>query len=202
MQKITDDCDRISGIIFGKKKKKSKITDDKILQVNEFIIPFWGANHTKRQLPVSQDNWPSIQLDFSWNEEIATPIEYRAIYHQYDEMFLTNKIPAYSLKEILIEKIRSFEQRKWNSARDYYDVWYLMQHVEINDWDNIRTLLIEKCKIKNVTVNPNIFNDNNRKNLLKKSWENSIKMQLSVCPDFETVWFYLRDNLFQKLNFI
>ena len=122
--------------------------------------------------------------------------------NRFDDMLFTHQIPVYSLKEIFTEKIRSFEQRSYKLARDYYDVWYLMQNVEFDDWDEIRIILNEKCNDKNVTLNPYIFEDETRKYNLQKSWANSLGNQLTVCPDFEAVWNYLKENLFQKLKLI
>ena len=203
LRRIADDCTRNSGILFGDVKEKSKIKHDNLLHVFEFVIPFWGANHPKRNLPVQNEGWHTrIELDFSSQEIIRTPVEYRKIYHRFDDMLFTHRIPVYSLKEIFTEKIRSFEQRSYKSARDYYDVWYLMQNVEFDDWDEIRFILNEKCNDKNVTLNPYIFEDENRKYDLQKSWAGSLGNQLTVCPDFEAVWCYLKENLFQKLKLL
>jgi hypothetical protein len=77
-----------------------------------------------------------------------------------------------------------------------------MQNERFENWDEIRSILNEKCLGKNVTVNPHIFLDEYVKYDLQCSWESSLKKQLTVLPDFETVWLYLKDNLFQKLKYI
>jgi len=202
LKKIADECTRGSDILFGDVKIKSKIIHDNTQHISEFIIPFWGANHSKSSLLAPQERWiTQIELDFSSSEKIYTPIEHKTIFHQYsDEILLKNHIPVYSIKEILIEKIRSFEQRKYKSARDYYDVWYIMQNVDFESWKGIGSLLQSKCVEKIITINPNIFEDMDRKEKLQNSWESSLKNQLKKLPEFESVWSYLRDNLFQKLK--
>ena len=203
LQRIADECTRNSGILFGNVKENLKKGRDNSLHIKEFVIPFWGANHPKKNLPVPKERWlTSIELDFSSGEEILTPIEYCEINHRYDDKLLTNQIPVYSLKEMFVEKIRAFEQRTYKSARDYYDVWYIMQNVEFEDWDEIRIILIEKYKSKNVTINSQIFREEIRKYDIQKSWEGSLGNQLTVCPDFEAVWCYLKENLFQKLKLL
>lgn len=203
LKKIADECTQKSGILFGDVKLKSKIIHDNTLHVNEFVIPFLGANHSKKDLPIPQERWiTNIELDFSCFEKIKTPVEYRVINHRYDDMLLPNQATVYSLQEIFTEKMRSLWQRNYKSSRDYYDVWYLIQNVMFENWDEICTILIEKCKDKNVTIDPYIFGDENRKYSLQKSWESSLRNQLQYLPEFETVWIYLRKNLFQKLKFI
>ena len=204
LKRIADECTKKSGILFGNvKEKPKKVHDDNKFHVIEFVIPFWGANHPKKNLPIPQTEWQTrIELDFSSYENILTPIEYRGIHHHYNDILQTNVIPVYSLKEIFTEKIRSFEQRRYKAVRDYYDVWYIMQNANFENWDEIRSLLIEKCKDKDVILNPFMFHDDNRKYDLQKSWSSSIKNQLSDLPEFESVWFYLKDNLFQKLKLI
>jgi predicted nucleotidyltransferase component of viral defense system len=199
---IADKCTHDSGILFGDIEIKSKTIHDNALNIKEFRIPFWGANHSKSSFIPPQHRWTTkIELDFSNSDKIYTPIEFKMISHQFsDDLSLQNRIPVYSLQEILIEKIRSFKQRNHKSPRDYFDVWYIIQHVEFENWDEISALLKEKCIEKKVVLNPDIFNDIDIKSKIQKSWKTSLKKQLRNLPEFETVWFYLKENLFQKLK--
>ena len=203
LKSMADECTKTTSILFGDVKEKTKVIHDNSFLVIEFSIPFWGANHRKKSSPYSQGDWQTrIELDFSYYEKIITPIECRFINHLYSDVTLANPVTVYSLKEIFTEKIRAFEQRNHKSARDYYDVWFLLQNVTFDSWDEIRSILIEKCKDKNVVINPLIFNDENRKQDIQRTWQNSLTKQIKNLPEFETVWAFLKGNLFQKLNII
>jgi predicted nucleotidyltransferase component of viral defense system len=75
LKRIIDECTMYSGILFGDVVNKMKKVHDNKLQVDEFVIPFWGANHPKKNRPeLNNDNLPKIELDFSYHEDIKTPI--------------------------------------------------------------------------------------------------------------------------------
>lgn len=89
------------------------------------------------------------------------------------------EVKAYSLTEIILEKIRSPFQRAW--TRDYYDVW--------------RPLLVKKCRISDIPYPPWVVFNERRLEDVKSYWEPALAHQTKVLPDFEDIVRDLRDGL-------
>ncbi|MBW7870358.1 MAG: nucleotidyl transferase AbiEii/AbiGii toxin family protein [Flavobacteriia bacterium] len=197
---ITDLCTQGTGIRFHLIRFEKKQFKD-VPKGYHFKIAFWGPNHNQNTAPPPPERWHSkIEIDFSFDEELFFPINYLPIQHLYsdNEKVKNQAIPVYNLNEILTEKVRAFYQRNYKAPRDYYDVWYLLNHCEFDDWSLINKAFIKKCKLKNVIANPDIFLDEQVYSSLKKSWQLSIAHHLpkGKLPNFDDIWYYLKDNLF------
>lgn len=200
IQNIIQDCANRTGIRFNlvRFEKKQFQNKDKGYR---YVIGFWGANHNQNRPPAPTTRWTTnIELDISFDEEILYPINYLKLEHPYSDANLgtIEKIPAYALEEILTEKVRAFYQRSYKAPRDFYDVWYLLQNNTFNNWDQISNILKEKCKLKNVVVNPELFLQDDIKKTVSISWQQSIAHHLSPSqlPAFEEVWNFLKEHLF------
>lgn len=150
------------------------------------------------------ERWQTkIELDFSFDETVLFPIKNLPIKHRYSdgERFTNLNIPAYSLEEVLTEKIRAFYQRSYKAPRDFYDVWYLLNYHPFKDWSQIQDALLIKCKMKEVFIDKEIFNDPKIYNAVKKSWAHSLDHHLAVesLVNVDEVWEYLKNNLFKKI---
>jgi len=119
-----------------------------------------------------------IKLDLTSpeKERVLLSVENRNILHPYSDK-CQFQIKAYSLEEIMAEKIRSLFER--TRPRDLYDVWYLHNRI---DREKMSNTLYQKCRFKNIEINMSSFED--RKPDFANAWENSLGNQLKELPDF------------------
>jgi len=112
------------------------------------------------------------------NESILLPVKRKTIYHPYPDN-LEAVVLAYSLEEMLAEKIRSLFQR--TRPRDLFDVWYLK-----NEKVEVAGIIEKKFSNKGMTLD--IDDLVRKKDLLEKAWNNSLRHQMRTVPDFEQVF--------------
>jgi predicted nucleotidyltransferase component of viral defense system len=107
-----------------------------------------------------------IAHDISLRERLVEEPEHEKVKSGYEDI-PEFEVLVYSLNEILVEKIRSIFQR--GKARDYYDVRRLMKEKNF-ETEEIRDLLIEKCRITGIDFNPELVFDASRLSEAKKFW--------------------------------
>ncbi len=91
---------------------------------------------------------------------------------------------AYSLNEIIVEKIRSMIQR--TRARDYYDVWRLMKEKN-PDVKTVKNLLIQKCDTTGVKFAPELIFDESRLSEARKYWDVALVRLTKDLPESDGV---------------
>ena len=130
----------------------------------------------------STGNPIKIKLDMTApeKEEILLPLETREIIHPYSDDFHA-RIQAYSLEEIMAEKIRALFER--TRPRDLYDVRRL--HNEV-DYVKVLNILYEKCRVKDVEIDVRFLED--RRDDFASAWTNSLQHQIKMLPDFDDVF--------------
>jgi predicted nucleotidyltransferase component of viral defense system len=168
-------------------KHKDKLTGYKT------IVKFWGADHPRNQAPPPPERWTtSIKIEIILYELMVFPTETRQVYHPYSDQLSQNplKIPCYAIHEVLSEKFRALIQRSYTAPRDFYDIWYLANHVKDINWQKVREAFFEKMKYKGLEFKAieQMVNEENDK-LLKGAWKNSLVHQIPevLLPDYETV---------------
>ena len=77
-----------------------------------------------------------VKVDVTIRERLVFPLEDRPVlrgYKEYADLPDDSKIRAYSLGEIMAEKVVALTDRARNEPRDLYDVWYLAEggHVDL-----------------------------------------------------------------------
>ena len=125
----------------------------------------------------------NLRLDMSLDEKLALEPEWGRITTEYPDV-PEFKVQVYSLKEILVEKIRSLMQR--TKGRDYYDVWRLLSEREF-DLEEVRVLLIEKCRTRGVDYRPELIFDAGKLEEVKTYWARGLGELMKELPDFDTV---------------
>jgi len=170
----------ISGADFYLTKIKQQIHKD-IPQGYEVTVAFWGADHKPNQVILPFERWQTkIKIDISFSEKILLQPEKMQIYHPYsDNESIRNKVWVYPINEIISEKIRALMQR--NRPRDIYDLYFLSQKVNKEEYAKINGLLAQKSKDKNLDccIIENYINPiKARKN--KRAWENSLGHHLAI----------------------
>lgn len=170
-----------SGVRLVIQKIKPQIFKDKIVGY-EVKIKYWGANHSKNQPPSPPEKWvTNIKIDANWYEEIIFPVEHKRIIHSFSDKshFENFFIPVYSIEEIISEKMRAFLQRKYSAARDYFDIWKIIQRTNELDWNVIHPAFSRKCAFKNIEFNDyKDFFSTDIYRRLEIQWDKSLKHQL------------------------
>jgi predicted nucleotidyltransferase component of viral defense system len=157
------------------------------------IIKFWGADHPRNQAPPLPERWTtSIKIEIILYELMVFPTETTQVHHPYSDQLSQNplEIPCYAIEEVLSEKFRALIQRSYTAPRDFYDIWYLANHVKEINWPKVKLAFFEKMKYKGIEFKTieqmiNVYNDK----LLKAAWQNSLGHQISkvLLPDYEMV---------------
>ena len=156
-------------------------------------IAYWGADHRKDQQPPEPARWlSSIKIEIILYEKMMFEAEKGRVLHPYSDTLSENAadIPIYSIHEVLAEKLRALIQRSYTAPRDYYDIWYLSQHVKDIDWRQVMQAFYAKAEYKGLSFTgvEQIINPSTDK-ILKSAWKNSLEHQITLgeLPDYDTV---------------
>jgi len=157
------------------------------------MIKFWGADHPRNQVPPPPERWTtSIKIEIILYELMVFPVEKREVYHPYSDKLSQSllEVPCYAIHEVLSEKLRALIQRSYTAPRDFYDIWYLANHVKDIDWTKVKEAFHQKMKFKELefTSIEQMINVENDKRL-KMAWKNSLGHQISKVqlPDYELI---------------
>lgn len=125
----------------------------------------------------------SVKVDISKSEELQFEPISKPVFLTYTDQE-EHKLLCYTLEEILVEKLRSVMQRM--QARDFYDIWYLLETYEL-ELDFYINEFIAKCESKK--VNPKDFFKKLEQRLpqYKGRWKKSMKEQIHDLPEFDKV---------------
>ncbi len=126
-----------------------------------------------------------IKMDLSVGryEKTLLPPEERPIIHNYSDYpaFSRVKVMAYSLEEIMAEKIRTIFQRE-GRPRDIYDIWYLSSRADME-----RALSIVQKKFEEKKMDFSDERLENTKDAFESNWGRMAVLAEDV-PEFEEVW--------------
>ena len=95
-----------------------------------------------------------------------------------------HQLSCYPLEEILVEKMRTVMQRM--QARDFYDIWYLLEQHQINSGFYLKEFC-NRCESKKLNSNDFYKKLAGRLPQYKACWHSSMKEQIHNLPDFEKV---------------
>lgn len=132
-----------------------------------------------------------IAHDITLKERLVEKPEWRSINPEYPDLERF-RVKAYSLAEVLVEKIRSIIQR--GKTRDYYDVWRLLKEKTF-DKRRIKRLLIKKCELIGVKYQPELIFNSKRLGEAERYWEPALGYLTRDLPEFKKVISELRDTL-------
>jgi predicted nucleotidyltransferase component of viral defense system len=124
-----------------------------------------------------------VKVDISRSENLVFDPILKDVFIGYTDQE-AHQLLCYSLEEILVEKLRSVMQRM--QARDFYDIWYLLEEHGMNADFFINEF---KTKCENKDVNPADFHNKLDQRLpqYKGRWQKSMADQIHDLPDFDTV---------------
>lgn len=158
------------------------------------------------KFPWHREFLTKVYIEVSFSEKVILQSVSRAIIHPYEDNF-DFKLQAYSIDEIIAEKIRALLQfskklheRGWGRSRvrDYYDLWSILKYYagEITP-DIIPNLTQEKCAHKSVIFDNinDIFNEKLMLNV-DEEWESWLGgIVVSGLPEKCVVIQDLKENL-------
>lgn len=164
----------------------------------------------RAQFPKQREPLVSAMIEITFDESIVTtPVE-RKLMHSYEEL-INATILAYSIEEIVIEKLRAILQktkksheRSWtmSRARDYYDLWNIFKTYRTDlELEAIQAFLPEKCSTKNVGFN-NVddFFDPMMIKQTVENWNVHLHYLVSDLPNFDVVKRELYDQLSSTIS--
>lgn len=172
----------------------------------ESKIKFWGADHPRNQEPPSTDRWTSsIKLEIILYEKMMFATENRNIIHPYSDKKIISGTQAncYSIEEVITEKLRALIQRAYTAPRDYFDIWYLVNHYTDLNWEKIKAAFMEKVKFKKLSYKSHEeLLTEEAKQHLNNHWENTLKHQLkpAIYVEPKTVIDYCKKLFSEKMK--
>ena len=155
------------------------------------------AFKVRAQFPWHRVPLTSAKIEITMQETILLPSVTKQIIHPYDEKIDT-PIHTYSLKEIVLEKLRAIlqktkklheEGRDRSRTRDYYDLWRIFTTFESSlDFEDFSLLLQKKCDLKNVRfVGIDSFFDPIMMETVRRTWKQWLGNLVSDLPECSQV---------------
>ena len=123
----------------------------------------------------------TTDLDITFDEPLVFPIEDHD--HAFEDVPAFN-LPAYSIEEIFVEKLRSLFQRA--RARDYYDVYRLLEQESFDD-EEIVTALREKARAHDVEIALAQGVPEDDVKAVRAYWEQALNRLVTEQLSFDTV---------------
>lgn len=138
-----------------------------------------------------------IKIEITVDEPLVLPPETRPLLHRYGETLAVD-LPVYRLEEIVAEKLRTplqaqkrVDDGSWprNCARDYYDLWQLLEvREDAVDVQRALQILPEKCAVRDVSyTGPEDFFPPLIVSTAEREWQTSLSDLIRPLPDFRLV---------------
>lgn len=133
-----------------------------------------------------------IKIDLTLDEPLVLAPVTKQVDHPYSDLPDGGiNILSYDYEEVFSEKVRALAQRL--RPRDLYDVIHLHRRLDLNpNRERIVSTLKRKCSLRGIAV-PTMDDIETHQNLgfLQSEWENQLKHQILVLPDFNSFLFEL-----------
>lgn len=149
-----------------------------------------GADMSKRD----------IKMDITIKELCLFKPQDLPLMKEYDEYYDLDykvKIIVYDIKEIFVEKLCCLLHSARNEARDVYDVWFLLDHLNKDEHDECIDKYKEKVKYREINGANLETMINNKEKLYEKTWAQKLKYQINDLPEFNGVYRQLKSKLKQ-----
>ncbi|MFB6282962.1 MAG: nucleotidyl transferase AbiEii/AbiGii toxin family protein [Halobacteria archaeon] len=134
----------------------------------------------------------TTNLDITFNEPLVFPVADHE--HEFEDV-PTFSLMAYSTEEIFVEKLRSLFQRA--RARDYYDVYRLLDQESFDDAEVVNALH-QKASVHDVEVNLAQGLPNDDVEAVEHYWKQALNRLVKETLPFDTVVKRI-DNYLQHL---
>lgn len=148
------------------------------------------------QFPYHQRPLCRIKVEITVDEPIILSPRELPILHDFPEE-IPGRVESYDLAEIASEKLRALLQsharireRGWATsriARDYYDLWFLLNNVDFSD-SNLPSLVREKAPIRDVEVHSaKDFFVPPLRDAARREWDQQLRIFVPSAPDVDEV---------------
>ena len=159
----------------------------------------------RARFPWQRQPLTRVMIETAVDEEVLMPVTERKIIHEYGEP-LRAAVRVYALEEIVAEKLRAILQhverlaeRGWSRsrARDYYDLWRILGTFRDRmDLAGFRSLLVEKCAVRNVSfAGPEDCFEQRMLAYVERTWDQWLGPLVPGLPAFATVLGELRPQV-------
>lgn len=159
----------------------------------------------RARFPWHRQPQANVMVEIAVDEKLLKPALKHSVLHDYGEPFDV-QVTAYSLEEIVAEKLRALlqhlralERRGWvrSRARDYYDLWRILgEHRGQLDLKDFPTFLRKKCAIRDVTfTGPESFFPPSMLAVVEKTWDQWLGPLVPNLPPYSTVIDALRPQI-------
>jgi len=133
----------------------------------------------------SQMEKRSLKIDFSKDEKLVFPVESKPILSRYSDcQERQGFINVYSMKEILIEKLRALLSR--SEPRDLFDVHYILSH-ELTNIEEVSFYCEPKFEAKDLHVKDLRSVLDRKVKTFERYWHQRLDGQMTDIPEYETV---------------
>lgn len=132
----------------------------------------------------------TVKVDITFNETLVTEPASRLIlksYDEYDDFKEEYEVLAYTVDEIVTEKICALIDPKRSEPRDLYDIWHLFNEEGISR-DFLPAYVIEKLKAKGIKFEDRRNNLSGKEARIGKMWNQKLSQQVSNLPDYDDVF--------------
>lgn len=128
-----------------------------------------------------------IKIDLTLDEPLVLPAATRQVDHPYSDRPAEGiSVLSYDYEEVFAEKVRALAQRL--RPRDLYDVIHLHRRMDLNpNRARVHSTLVKKCALRGIPT-PTIDSLETHENraFLESEWENQLKHQIPILPDFSS----------------
>jgi hypothetical protein len=139
---------------------------------------------------VRRQGLPTIKVHLTFDEPVlVTPVK-RKVTPAYSEP-PPFEIPAYTLAEVVAEKMRALiqQQEKWPRPRDLYDLWFILcERKEKLPRAVLKDLFSRKCTVRGIIANPAKLSSEGLRDWNRKAWADQLVPMMIDAPDYERVW--------------
>jgi hypothetical protein len=131
-----------------------------------------------------------VKVDVTIRERLVLPLEQRPVvrgYEEYEDLPDGATVRAYSLGEIIVEKVVALGDRARNEPRDLYDAWRLTSEGHV-DLDHLKAEVEAKLAFRGRTLATVGEEFQKKKARLKNLWSARLAVQMAALPEFEGVF--------------
>ncbi|MGO9613524.1 MAG: nucleotidyl transferase AbiEii/AbiGii toxin family protein [Dissulfurispiraceae bacterium] len=133
---------------------------------------------------------PQVKVHLTFDEPILDKPASCSIKSRYSDL-PAFKVPSYTKKEIVVEKLRSLlqQQKKWPRPRDLYDLWFMVcRSKEQLTWVEIFPMFQKKCRVRDIKPNLSGLTSSKLREWNRNAWRDRLGPMLKDVPDFDLVW--------------